>query len=52
VLGPAIIVILLVVVIPVSVCMSGAVVAWIMGWFLRDDADKRNAGTEYVDLGR
>lgn len=51
-LGPAIIVVILVIAIPVAVCMTGAAVAWILGWFLRDDADKRNAGTEYVELGR
>lgn len=52
VLGPIIIVFVLVVAIPVAVCMSGAVVAWILGWFLTDDANKRNAGTEYVELGK
>ncbi len=52
VLGPAIIVIVLVIVIPVAVCVSGAAVAWIFGWSLRDDADRRNEGTEYVELGK
>lgn len=52
VIGPIIIVVALVVVIPVSVCMSGAAVAWILGWFMKDDAEKRNAGTEYVELGK
>ena len=51
VIGPIIIVVVLVVAIPVAVCMSGAIVAWILGWFMKDDAEKRNAGTEYVELG-
>ncbi|MBI2706289.1 MAG: hypothetical protein HYX32_13495 [Actinobacteria bacterium] len=52
VLGPIIIIVVLVIAIPVGVLMSSAVIAWVLGWFLRDDADKRNAGTEYVELGR
>jgi hypothetical protein len=52
VLGAIIIAVVLVVVIPVAVCMSGAAVAWILGWFLKDDAEKRFDGTEYVELGR
>ena len=49
-LGAAIIVIVLVVVIPVSVMMSGAVASAIIGWFLRDEADKNHEGSELVDL--
>lgn len=52
VLGPLVIVVALVVVIPVAVCMTGAVVAWILGWFMKDDAEKRNAGSEYIELGK
>ena len=51
VLGPVIIVVTLLVVIPVAVCMTGAVVAWTLGWFLKDDAEHRNEGTEYIELG-
>lgn len=52
VLGPIIIVIVLVVAIPVGVLISGGVFAGILGTFLRNDADARFEGTEYVDLGR
>lgn len=50
VLGAAIIVVVLVIAIPVSVLMSGSIGAGVIGWFLRDDADKRNEGSELVDL--
>jgi len=50
VLGAAIIAIVLVIVIPVSVLMSGSVGAAIIGWFLRDDADRSHEGSELVDL--
>ena len=49
-LGAAIMVILLVVVIPVGVLMSGAIGAWIIGHFLRADADARHDGSELIDL--
>ena len=42
--------IVLVIVIPVSVLMSGSVGAAIIGWFLRDDADRSHEGSELVDL--
>lgn len=50
VLGAAIIVIVLVVVIPVSVLMSGSIGALLIGWALRDNADKAHEGSELVDL--
>jgi len=52
VIGPVIMVVTLVVVIPVAVCMSGAVLAWILGWFMKFDAEKRNADSEYIALGQ
>lgn len=52
VLGPIIIVIVLVVAIPVSVLISGGVFAGVLGTFLRNDADARYEGSEYVELGR
>ena len=51
-LGPAVIIVALVVVIPVVVCLSGGAVAGILGYFLRDDVEKEYEGTEYVELGR
>ena len=50
VLGAAIIVVVLVIVIPVSVLMSGSIGALLIGWFLRDDADARHQGSELIDL--
>jgi hypothetical protein len=50
VLGAAIIVFVLLVFIPVSVLMSGSIGALIIGWFLRDEADKRHEGSELIDL--
>ena len=49
-LGAAIIVIVLVIAIPVGILMSGAIGAWIIGHFLRSDADARHEGSELVDL--
>jgi hypothetical protein len=50
VLGAAIIVFVLVIFIPVSVLMSGSIGAMLIGWFLRDEADKRHEGSELIDL--
>lgn len=51
-IGPAIIVFVLIVAIPVGVLITGGVLAGILGTFLRSDADARYEGTEYVELGR
>jgi len=50
VLGAAIILFVLLVFIPVNVLMSGSVGAMIIGWFLRDNADRAHEGSELVDL--
>jgi hypothetical protein len=50
--GAILLVIVLVVVIPVAVCMSGAAVAALLGWSLKDDAEARNEGSELVELNR
>jgi hypothetical protein len=50
VLGAAIIVFVLVIFIPVSVMMSGSLGAMLIGWFLRDESDKRHEGSELIDL--
>lgn len=49
-LGPIIIIAVILVMIPVGVAMTGGVVAGILGWFLRDDAEQRHEGSELVDL--
>jgi hypothetical protein len=43
-------VVLLVVVIPVATAMSGAVAAGVLGWFLKDTAERDHEGSELVDL--
>jgi hypothetical protein len=50
--GAIILAIVIVVVIPVAVCMSGAVVAALLGWSLKDDAEARNEGSELIELNR
>ena len=49
-LGAAIIVLVLVIVIPVGVMVSGALGAAVIGWFVRSDADARHEGSELLDL--
>ncbi|OWY60538.1 hypothetical protein B7486_68630 [cyanobacterium TDX16] len=44
----AIVVVLLL--IPVAVVMSGAVLAAILGWSLKTDAEDRNEGSELIEL--
>jgi hypothetical protein len=46
-----IIVFVLVVAIPVGVLITGGVVAAILGWLAKSDAEQRYEGTEYVDMG-
>ena len=50
--GAILIAIVLVVVIPVAVCMSGALVAALLGWSLENDADARNEGSELIALNK
>jgi hypothetical protein len=50
VLGAIIIVAVLVVLIPVAVFMTGAVVGAILGHFLTSDVEAEYDGTEYVGL--
>jgi membrane glycosyltransferase len=50
--GAILMVIVLVLVIPVAVCMSGAVVAALLGWSLKEDAEARNEGSELIDLNK
>jgi hypothetical protein len=48
--GPLIIAFVLLVLIPVAVMMTGAVVAGILGWSLKDDAEERAEGSELLEL--
>jgi hypothetical protein len=49
-LGPIIIVIALVIVIPVGVIISGGVISVILGHALRKEGEYRNEGSELIDL--
>jgi len=48
--GTLIFLVILVIVIPVSVAMTGAVVAGILGWSLKDNGEQTHEGSELVDL--
>jgi len=48
--GPIVILVVLLVLIPVSVAMSGAVVAGILGWALRDNGEATHEGSELIEL--
>ncbi|MDQ1439461.1 MAG: hypothetical protein QOK43_3090 [Acidimicrobiaceae bacterium] len=51
-IGPVLVLVAIVIAIPVSVLMSGAVASAILGFFLRDDAEDRYQGSELIDLNR
>lgn len=48
--GALIIAVVLLVVIPVSVILTGAVVAGILGWALKENGDATHEGSELIDL--
>ena len=50
--GAVVMVVIIVVVVPMAVLMAGAVGSAVLGWFLKDDADERHAGSELVELNR
>ncbi|MBK5222133.1 MAG: hypothetical protein JJE52_04520 [Acidimicrobiia bacterium] len=49
-IGAAIIVFILVIGIPVSVVMSGAVASGLLGWLVRTDVESTHEGSELLDL--
>ena len=49
-LGAFILGFILVVFIPVSVVMSGAAMAGVLGWALKDNGEATNEGSELIDL--
>lgn len=51
-LGPIIIVVFLVVLIPVGFLMSTSLAAGVLGFLLKDDADKRHAGSELIETNK
>lgn len=50
--GGIVIAVVLVIVIPVAVMMSGSILAAALGWSLKDDAEHRNEGSELIALNR
>jgi hypothetical protein len=50
--GAIIVAIIIVVVLPVALMMSGTVVAGLLGWALKDDAEARYDGSELIDLNK
>ncbi len=50
--GPIIMVIALVVLIPVGFLMSTTIAAWLLGALLKDNAEKTNAGSELIATNR
>lgn len=49
-LGTLIFLVVLLVVIPVSVMMTGAVVSGVLGWALKDNGEHTHAGSELLEL--
>lgn len=49
-LGALILAVIILVVIPVSVAMTGAVVAGILGWSLKETAAEKHEGSELLEL--
>jgi hypothetical protein len=50
VLGAILVIIALVVVIPVSVLISGGILSGIIGYFVQKDVDAQHEGSELIDL--
>jgi len=50
VLGAVILVLVIVFVLPSAVLVSGGVAAAVLGYFLKDEAEQRHAGSELLDL--
>jgi hypothetical protein len=50
--GAVVIVLVLVIVLPVLIMMTGPLIAGALGWSLKDDAEARNEGSELIELNR
>lgn len=51
-LGTVLIIVVLVVVIPVAVMMTGPIIAAALGWSLKEDAEASHEGSELIALNR
>ena len=49
-LGAIILVVVIVFVLPSAVLISGGIASAVLGFFLRDEADRRHEGSELLDL--
>ena len=49
-IGPILVVAAIVIAIPVGLLMSGALASWLVGLFLREDAEERYQGSELLKL--
>lgn len=49
-LGAIIIAVIILIAIPVSIMMTGAIVAGILGWSLKETSDEAHQGSELIDL--
>ena len=49
-LGALVLAALIVVVIPVSVAMTGGIVAALLGWLLKENGEATHPGSELIDL--
>lgn len=49
-LGAIILAVIILILIPVSIAMTGAVVAGILGWALKDNGEATHEGSELIDL--
>jgi nitrogen fixation-related uncharacterized protein len=50
--GGIVIAVVLVLLIPVSVSILGAIIAATLGWSLKDNAEQEHAGSELIDINR
>lgn len=49
-LGAVIIAVIILIAIPVSIMMTGAIVAGILGWSLKDNGEATHEGSELIEL--
>ena len=49
-LGAIILAVIIIVAIPVSVMMTGGIVAAVLGWALKDNGEATHEGSELIDL--
>ena len=48
----AVVIVVVLLLIPVALCITGALIAAALGWGVKDDVDAAYEGSEYLELGR